>query len=105
MRTLAPRLHRKHLRVSGGWDEVEESMNPVVAEAGVTLDTRLLREDVVVLALEVANDFLEAGNDCLDATERRRAAYIRKLIVDVVTKSRSINNCKGNPDTVLLQLC
>ena len=91
--------------MAGGGDEIEQDMHAVVPEAGVTLDTRLLREDVVVLALEVTNDFLEAGSDYSDATKEARAAYIRKLIVDVVTETGSIDDRKGNPDTILLQLC
>ena len=51
---------RQHLRMTSGRDEVEEGMHPVVAEARVTLDTRLLSKNVVVLTLEVANDLLEA---------------------------------------------
>ena len=47
--------------MSSGRDEVEKSVNTVVPEAGVTLNARLLREDVVVLALEVANNLLESG--------------------------------------------
>ena len=35
-------------------------MNPVVAETRVTLDTGLLRKNVIVLALEMANNLLEA---------------------------------------------
>ena len=46
--------------MTSGGDEVEEGVHPVVAEARVTLDTRLLGKDVIVLALEVANDLLEA---------------------------------------------
>lgn len=34
-------------------------MNPIVPEAGIALDTRLLGENVVVLAFKVTNDFLE----------------------------------------------
>ena len=52
--------------MTGGRDEVEEGVHPVVAEARVTLDTRLLGKDVIVLALEVAHDLLEAewgGNE------------------------------------------
>ena len=60
MRILALGLKGKHLRVSSGRDKVEEGMNPVVAEARVTLDTRLLSENVVVLTLEMANNLLEA---------------------------------------------
>ena len=35
-------------------------MDTVVPEARVTLDTRLLSENVVVLTLEMANNLLEA---------------------------------------------
>ena len=46
--------------MSGGGDEVEQGVNSVVPEARVTLDARLLRENVVVLTLEVTNYFLKA---------------------------------------------
>ena len=46
--------------MTSGRDEVEEGMHPVVPETRVTLDTRLFREDVVVLAFKVPNDLLEA---------------------------------------------
>ena len=48
--------------MAGRRNEVEQCVHPVVTEARVTLDTRLLSEDVIVLALEVANDFLEAAS-------------------------------------------
>ncbi len=51
--------HLIHLRVASWGDEVKESMHTVVSEAGVTLDTRLLREDIVILPLKVTDDFLE----------------------------------------------
>lgn len=41
-------------------DKVQQCMHPIIAEAGVALDTRLLRKDIVVLALEVGHNFLEA---------------------------------------------
>ena len=34
-------------------------MHPVVPETRVTLDTRLFRENIVVLAFKVANNLLE----------------------------------------------
>jgi hypothetical protein len=46
--------------VAGGSDEVEQRMNTIVAEAGITLDTGLLCKNVVVLSLEIANNFTEA---------------------------------------------
>lgn len=35
-------------------------MDTIVPEAGVTLDTRLLRQDVIILSLEEANNLPEA---------------------------------------------
>jgi len=46
--------------VTGGCDEIEQDVDTVVAESGVTLDTGLFSENVVVLALEVADDFAKA---------------------------------------------
>lgn len=46
--------------MSGGRDEVEQGVDPVVSEAGITLDSRLFSEDIVVLTLKVTNDLLEA---------------------------------------------
>lgn len=45
--------------MSSGRDEVEQSVNSVVAEAGVTLDARLFGQDVVVLPFKVPDDLLE----------------------------------------------
>jgi hypothetical protein len=47
--------------MSSGSDEVEQSVNTIIAEAGVTLDAGLLCEDIIVLSLEVANDFTKAS--------------------------------------------
>ena len=69
--------------MTGRCDEVEQGMDTVIAEAGVTLDTRLLSENVIVLALEVANDLLETvgkenaqGTGCSD---RRDGTYANSL--------------------------
>lgn len=42
--------------MAGGRDEVEHSMDTVISESGVSLDTRLLGQNIIVLSLEVAND-------------------------------------------------
>jgi hypothetical protein len=46
--------------MAGRGDEVEQRMNTIVAEAGVTLDTGLLCENIVVLSLKIANNLTEA---------------------------------------------
>lgn len=40
-----------------GWcDEVEQSVHTVVPEAGVTLNTRFLRKNIIVLSLQISHD-------------------------------------------------
>lgn len=41
-------------------NKVEKSMNTIVAESWVTLNARLLRKNVIVLSLEIANNLAEA---------------------------------------------
>jgi hypothetical protein len=45
--------------VTGRSDEIEEGVNAVVAEPRISLDTRLFRENVIVLSLEITNNFAE----------------------------------------------
>ena len=45
--------------MTGRREEVKKRMDPVVPEARVTLDTRLLCQNIVVLPLKVTNDLLE----------------------------------------------
>lgn len=42
--------------MASGGDEVEHGMHTIVPEARVTLDTRFLGQNVIVLPLEVADD-------------------------------------------------
>jgi hypothetical protein len=49
--------------MASGRDEVQESVHSVVVEARVTLDAALLGEHVVVVALNVADNFLEATKE------------------------------------------
>lgn len=86
-------------------DEVQERMHTVIHEARVTFNTRLLSQNVIVLTLEVANNFLEAKTKRYSVRYVRMGIYERKLIVDVVPKTRRVNNGKGNANAILLQLC
>lgn len=49
-----------YARMTGRGDKVEECMNTVVPKAGVTLDTGLFSENIIILAFKIANNFLEA---------------------------------------------
>lgn len=47
--------------MTGGSDEVEHGMDSVVPEARVTLDARLLGQDVIVLPLQVSDNLRKAA--------------------------------------------
>lgn len=47
-------------------------MHTIVSEPGVSLDTRFLAKDVIVLSLEVANDLSKAGGVSTDYKGNRR---------------------------------
>lgn len=51
----------RYAPVAGRCDEVEHGMDTVVPEARVTLDTRLLCQNVVILPLEEADNLRETG--------------------------------------------
>ena len=45
------------LPMTGRSDEVKEDVHTIVPESRITLNARLFRENVIVLSLEVSNDF------------------------------------------------
>ncbi len=70
--------------MTGGGDEVEHGVNTVVAEARVTLDPRLLGENVIILPLKVTNDLREAADKgqlaaAREGSLRRESAYLASL--------------------------
>ena len=58
---------RVNLPMAGGSDEVEQSVHTIVSEARITLDTRLLSKDIIVLPLQIADDLCEAAEELLAA--------------------------------------
>lgn len=78
-------------------DEVEHGMDSVIPEAGVTLDTRLLGQDIIILSLEVSDDlckavWYEVSN--VDVKETKGCLSLPGFVVDLVTKSRGVHNCQ-----------
>jgi hypothetical protein len=52
-----------------GWrNKVEQSMDSVVTEARVSLDARLFGQNVIVLALQIADNLLEAIDNFRDSS-------------------------------------
>jgi hypothetical protein len=80
--------------MAGRCDEVEQHVNTVVSEARITLDTRFLSKNVVVLTLEIANNLREA----VLVSENHSIRYIwislPCLVVDLIAKARGIDDCQ-----------
>lgn len=104
--------------MAGRSDKVQERMDTVIIKPRVTLDTRLLGENIVVLALEVARDLLEAIMfhptlvSGLKRTTRDASLFrepqlnsLPRLIVNLVTETGGIDDSQGNPSSLLLKLC
>ena len=77
----------ENIPVAGRGDEVEQRMDTVVSEARVTLDARLLSQNVVVLSLKVADDLAKAG-----------------LVVDLVAEAGGVDNSQGDAGALLIKL-
>lgn len=73
--------------MAGRGDEVEHGVDTVVPEAGVTLNARLLRENIIVLSFEVANNLGEGS-----------------LVVDLVAEAGCVDNGKGDTRPLLIEL-
>jgi hypothetical protein len=71
-------------------DEVEQGVDTIVAEAGITLDSGLFCEDGIVLSLKVADDFAKG-----------------RLIVDLVAEARGVDNGQRDSGAFLIdfELC
>lgn len=43
-----------------GWgNEIEKRMDTIIPEAGITLNARFFRKNIIILAFQVTNNFLE----------------------------------------------
>lgn len=66
--------------VAGGCDEVKHDVHSVISEARVTLDSRLLCKNIIVLALEVTDNLTETVrgvSQCADAHGTGVRAWLR----------------------------
>jgi len=47
-----------------GWgNEIEKRVDTIIPKAGITLNARFFRKNIVILAFEVADNFLESDNE------------------------------------------
>lgn len=75
-------------------NEVEHSVYTVVPESRVTLNTRLLGQDVVILSLEITDDLREAGTSriSIERIADGWVPFLPRLIVDLITEAGGIDN-------------
>jgi hypothetical protein len=78
-------------------------MHSVVSEAWITLDSRLFRQNVIVLTFKVADNLLKPKQKSQRENGYQKRRHVRKLIIDIVAKPRGIDNGKSNTYAILLE--
>ncbi len=91
--------------MAGGSDEVEQRMNAIIAEAGVTLDTGLLCENIVVLSLKIANNLTEAfiWSAILPVDAHSSVYLLPCLVINLVSEARCIDDSQGDAGSFFIQ--
>jgi hypothetical protein len=79
------------LRVTRWRDEVKQSVNPVVPEPWVSLDTRLLCEDTIILSFEVRRDLGKA--EPVSIYSRTPTKAVNNMLGRRVITSRNTHQC------------
>lgn len=82
--------NKSSVRMSSRRYKVKQSMNAIITESGIALDTRLLCKDIIILAFKVADYFLETGVDDSFPNPARMA-------VDRKTHADSLSILSPNP--------
>ena len=90
--------------MAGRRDEVKQGVDSIVTETGVTLYTRLFSENIIILTFKVGHDFLETTNEKNESRAKRvRRGILPVLIVNVVSETGSVDYCKGDTNSILLE--
>lgn len=58
--TALLKFRNNYSRMTSGCNEIKQSMHTVVTESWVTLDSVFFGENIIVLAFQITNNFLEA---------------------------------------------
>lgn len=89
--------------MSSRCNEVEQRVNSIVSKPWVTLDTRLLGENVIVLSLKITNYLAKALCHERHSNVRRRRSQVPCFIVDLITEAWSIDNRERYPGALLVK--
>ena len=68
-------------------NEVEKSVHTIISEPGITLNARLLSQNIIVLSFEMSHDLRKA-----------------RVVVNLVTKARRVHNGQGYACSLLIKL-
>ena len=90
--------------VAGGCDEVEQNVYSVIPESRVTLNSRLLCKNIIVLALKVTDNFAEAIQKSVHEHLSGICVCVPRLVVNLVTESGGIDDGQGDAGSFLVQL-
>lgn len=107
---LQMRAQWRNIPMTSRCDEVKHSVDTVVPESGVTLDTRLLGQNIIVLSLEIANNLGEARfwQAVLVTSRQTRKLIVPGIIpcfiIDLVAETGSVDDGQGDASTLLIQL-
>lgn len=86
-----------------GSDKVEQSMNAIVTEAWVTLDTRLFCENVIILSLEIANNFTKAFIQLASYGTNILSVLLPRLIVNLVSEAWCVDDGKRDAGSFFIK--
>jgi len=90
--------------MAGRSDKVKQSVDTVIAETGVTLDTRLLCKNVIILSLKITNDFTKAIGPSATFQHRRSIELVIPcFVVNLVSEAGGVNNREGDTGSFFIQ--
>ena len=79
--------------MAGRSDEVEKSVDTIVTETRITLDTGLFCQNIIVLSLKITNNFAETSRTVSYCSSAVHSLFLLPgLIVNLVAKSRCVND-------------
>lgn len=90
-----------------GWgDKVEQSMNPIVTETWVTLDTGLLCKNIIVLSLKVSYNLAETRLIVRYWWVFAEASQVISpcFIINLIPKARCIDDGERDASSFFIQL-
>lgn len=79
-------------------------MDTIVTEPRVTLDPRFFGKNIIILALEISYNLSKTDEGAMSAwTNHELCRCLPSLVVDLISKSRCIDDGQGNSGSLLVK--